>query len=145
MQKNFAGLFCDKIENIYKEVYNESLPSDWLVQLGSLSTRILIEHLPKQNKSILYYTSLVCAVKAIKLLILFQNIFLLFKADKKKRDDIMNTSLTETCNNLPLMKFVDKTERSVSVINVDSNHTFWILFVHDNINVIYIFNNNVQV
>lgn len=45
------------------------------------------------------------------------------------------TSIAETCGNLPLMKFVDKTERSVTVISVDSNHTFWILFVHDSINV----------
>lgn len=36
---------------------------------------------------------------------------------------------------LPLMKFSDKTERSVNVVSVDSNHTFWILFVHDSINV----------
>lgn len=46
----------------------------------------------------------------------------------------MNTSIFGTAD-LPLMKFVDKTERSVTVTGVDSNHTFWLLFVHDKINV----------
>lgn len=47
----------------------------------------------------------------------------------------MNTSVMESYDNLPLMKFVDKTERRVIVTNLDSDHTFWILFVHDSINV----------
>lgn len=67
LKKNFGGLFCDKVENIYKEVYNESLPSDWLVRLNSLSTNIIIEHLPILNKSILHYSLIVCSVKTNKL------------------------------------------------------------------------------
>lgn len=47
----------------------------------------------------------------------------------------MDSSVAETSTDLPLMKFIDKTERSVSVISVDSNYTFWIRFVHDSINV----------
>lgn len=50
----------------------------------------------------------------------------------------MDTSITESYD-LPLMKFIDKTERSVTVASVDSNHTFWILFVHDKINVLLFF------
>lgn len=58
------------------------------------------------------------------------------KADKKKPADLLDTSVTEFCENLPIMKFVDKTERSVTVASLDSNYTFWVLFVHDSINVI---------
>lgn len=50
----------------------------------------------------------------------------------------MDTSVTESYENLPIMHFVDKTERSVTVSSVDSNNTFWVLFVHDSINVIII-------
>lgn len=45
------------------------------------------------------------------------------------------SEVEETCSNLPLMKFVDKTERTVTVASVDSNHTFWLRFVQDKINV----------
>lgn len=48
----------------------------------------------------------------------------------------MNTCVTESCEDLPIMKFVDKTEKSVTVASVDSNYTFWVIFVHDSINVI---------
>lgn len=47
----------------------------------------------------------------------------------------MDTSMTNLYDELPLMKFTDRTERSVNVVSIDSNHTFWILFVHDSINV----------
>lgn len=57
MHKNYAGLFCDKVEGIYKKVYSERLPENWLVRLNTLTTNIMIEDLPNQNKSILYYTS----------------------------------------------------------------------------------------
>jgi len=50
----------------------------------------------------------------------------------------LDTSVTESYENLPIMHFVDKTERSVTVSSVDSNNTFWVLFVHDSINVIII-------
>lgn len=43
------------MEDIYKEVYSEQLPSNWLVLLSQLTTNIVIEDLPNQNKSILYY------------------------------------------------------------------------------------------
>lgn len=33
------------------------------------------------------------------------------------------------------MKFVDKTERNVTVSSIDSNHMFWIIFVDETINV----------
>lgn len=33
------------------------------------------------------------------------------------------------------MKFVDKTERNVTVSSIDSNHMFWITFVDENKNV----------
>lgn len=56
---NYAGLFCDKVEDIYKEEYNESLPPNWLAHLHQLKTNIMIEELPYQNKSILYYVSFV--------------------------------------------------------------------------------------
>ncbi|XP_022175197.1 uncharacterized protein LOC111037126 isoform X2 [Myzus persicae] len=114
LQKNYAGLFCDKVEDIYKEVYSEQLPSNWLVLLSQLTTNIVIEDLPNQNKSILYYDA--------------------SPADKKKPADLLDTSVTEFCENLPIMKFVDKTERSVTVASLDSNYTFWVLFVHDSIN-----------
>ncbi|CAI6350990.1 unnamed protein product [Macrosiphum euphorbiae] len=114
LKKNYAGLFCDKVESIYKEVYSEQLPSNWLVLLGQLTTNIIIEDLPNQNKSILYYDD--------------------SHADKKKHTDLMDTSVTESYENLPIMHFVDKTERSVTVSSVDSNNTFWVLFVHDSIN-----------
>jgi len=48
----------------------------------------------------------------------------------------LNISLTESSENLLVMKLVDKTERTVTVASVDSNYTFWVLFVHDRINVI---------
>lgn len=68
------------------------------------------------------------------------DIFCLFKANIQKPRDLIDTSMTETYNQLPLMKFVDKTERRVKVTNLDSSHTFWILFVHDSINVcIYLY------
>lgn len=116
LQKNYAGLFCDKVENIYKEVYSEQLPLNWLVLLGKLTTNITIEDLPNQNKSILYYDP--------------------SRADKKKPKVILKTEdvVTESFENLPIMKFVDKTERSVTVASIDSNYTFWVLFVHDSIN-----------
>lgn len=59
MKKNYAGLFCDKVEDIYKEVYNESLPMNWLSQLSKLETNIIVETLTNQNKSILYYGTVV--------------------------------------------------------------------------------------
>lgn len=74
LQKNYAGLFCDKVEGIYKQVYNESLPENWLVRLNMFTTNIMIEDLPNQNKSILYYTSIVCSFK--KYLYIY-NLFLL--------------------------------------------------------------------
>lgn len=58
------------------------------------------------------------------------------KAIKEKRTDLLDTSVTESLENLPIMSLVDKTERSVTVASVDSNYTFWVLFVHDSINVI---------
>lgn len=52
------------MENIYKEVYSEQLPSNWLNLLSQLTTNIIIEDLPNQNKSILYYdASPVCTIK----------------------------------------------------------------------------------
>lgn len=47
----------------------------------------------------------------------------------------MNESKETTLVEFPLMKFVDKTERTATVTIVDSNHMFWILFIHDSINV----------
>ena len=68
LQKNYAGLFCDKVENIYKEVYGEQLPSNWLSLLSRLTSNIVIEDLPNQNKSILYYdASPVCIIKKYNL------------------------------------------------------------------------------
>lgn len=114
LQKNYAGLFCDKVENIYKEVYSEQLPSNWLDLLSRLTTNIIIEDLPNQNKSILYYDA--------------------SPANKKKHKEFLDISLTESSENLLVMKLVDKTERTVTVASVDSNYTFWVLFVHDRIN-----------
>lgn len=65
MQKNYAGLFCDKMEDIYKEVYNEGLPENWLKSLNNYTENIIIENLPELNKSILYYTKNVCLAKYI--------------------------------------------------------------------------------
>lgn len=50
------------MEDIYKEEYNESLPLNWLVNLKKLSTNIIVEEIPNQNKSILYHAPLVCMV-----------------------------------------------------------------------------------
>lgn len=47
----------------------------------------------------------------------------------------MDSSTAEAYSNLPLMTFLDTTERTVTVTSVDSNHTFWIRFVQDKINV----------
>ncbi|XP_025200911.1 tudor domain-containing protein 7-like [Melanaphis sacchari] len=114
LQKNYAGLFCDKVENIYKEVYSEQLPSDWLILLGRLNTNIVIEDLPNQNKSILYYDA--------------------SPVDKKKHKELLDIPTTESSENLFVMKLVDKTERSVTVTSLDSNNNIWVLFVHDSIN-----------
>jgi len=70
-----------------------------------------------------------------KSLILFKLIDCL-KVNKQKHTELMNTSVVESYEDLPIMKFIDKTERSVTVASVDSNNTFWVLFVHDSINVI---------
>lgn len=60
------------MENIYKEVYSEQLPSNWLDLLGRLTTNIIIEDLPNQSKSILYYdASPVCTIKITILILNF--------------------------------------------------------------------------
>lgn len=50
----------------------------------------------------------------------------------------MDTCMSETDLYVsPLMSFVDKSERNVTVVSIDSNHTFWILFIRDRVNVCY--------
>ncbi|XP_050537895.1 uncharacterized protein LOC126903619 isoform X2 [Daktulosphaira vitifoliae] len=111
LKKNYAGLFCDKVVEVYRDVYNECLPENWLNSLRNMKTDIIIEELPKQNKAILYYS-------------LHNNL-----------DQSMDTTVNE-CN-APLMKFVDKTERQVVVTTIDSSQKIWIRFIHDKINILY--------
>lgn len=72
--------------------------------------------------------------------LLYYYIFKLFKTDKQNYDKLMNSSMVKMYRNLPLMKFIDKTERKIRVVNVDNDHLFWILLTHDKMNVfIYIY------
>lgn len=50
-------------------------------------------------------------------------------------------SLDSDCT-IPLMQLVDKSERSIVVNGIDSNHTFWIQFINDDINVFMTYYSN---
>ncbi|XP_050422337.1 uncharacterized protein LOC126834455 [Adelges cooleyi] len=109
LKKNYAGLFCDKVEDIYKEVYHECLPDNWLNRLRNLKKDILVEELPKQEKAILYYSP-------------------------HNNNVPSEVGPTASERNAPIIKFVNKAEKHVVVTCIDSNQRVWIRFNHDTIN-----------